>query len=194
MTTAIVRGASRSANALRLRGGAAVTVRPAGPGDDDVIQSYIRGLSPSSRRDRFLGALNELSAVELYRMTHSQPGSELALIVETVADGARIVIGEARCVPADDGLSAEIALSVAEAWRRKTLGTQLIGILVRQARTLGVDHLVATVLHSNEAVKALARKMGFGVAAPVADARLLQLFTNISLADGEQRWAGLRLN
>jgi acetyltransferase len=171
---------------LRLRGGAAVTVRSAGPGDGEVVQSYIRRLSPSSRRNRFLGALNELSAAELYRMTHSDSRRQLVLIAETIADGACIMIGEARCALTPDGRSGEIALSVADAWRRKTLGTQLLGILVRQAQNLGVRDLVADVLRSNEPVMALARKLGSEVATPVADARLRQLITNISLPDGER--------
>lgn len=171
---------------LRLRGGAAVTVRPAGPGDGEIVQSYIRGLSPSSRRNRFLGALNELSAAELYRMTHSDSRRRFALIAETIADGACIMIGEARCALTPDGRSGEIAVSVAEAWRRRTLGMQLLAILVRQAQSLGVRDLVADVLRSNEAVMALARKVGCEVATPVADARLIQLITNISLPDGEQ--------
>jgi GNAT superfamily N-acetyltransferase len=174
---------------LRLRGGSLVTVRSAGPGDGDIIQSYIRGLSPGSRRNRFLGALNELSAVELYRMTHSDH-RQFALIAETVADGARTMIGEARGALAPDGLSAEVALSVAEAWRRKTLGTQLLGVLAHRARGLGVDYLTAEVLRSNEAITALAQKVGFRVAPPAADARLMQLITNISLPGLERTAPG----
>jgi ribosomal protein S18 acetylase RimI-like enzyme len=184
MSPAVAR-ALPSVEALQLRDGAVVTVRPAAPGDGDMIQSYIRGLSPSSRRNRFLGALNELSAAELHRMTHSQHG-QVALIVEAIVDGARTMIGEARGVLARERLCAEIALSVADAWRRQTLGTQLMGILVRQTRSLGADCLTADVLPSNEAVLALTRKMGFNVAARTADARLMQLFTNISLPAGER--------
>ena len=56
-------------HAVSLPSAAIVTVRPAGPQDADVIQSYIRELSPTSRRNRFLGTLKELSPKELYRMT-----------------------------------------------------------------------------------------------------------------------------
>ena len=186
------RGALPSVETLRLRGGAVVTVRPAGSGDSDIIQSYIRGLWPSSRRNRFLGALNELSAAELYRITHSEHRRQPTLIAETVVDDAWTMIGEARSALAPDGLSVEVALSVAEAWRRKTLGTQLLGILVRQARSLGVDCVMADVLHSNQAMMALARKIGFGVAAPIGDARLMQLITNFSPPDSKRGYAELR--
>jgi acetyltransferase len=188
----IAHDALPSVETLRLRGGAVVTVRAAGPGDGDIIQSYIRGLSPSSRRNRFLGALNELSAAELYRMTHSESRRQLTLIAQTVVDGACTMIGEARGALAPDGLSVEVALSVAETWRRKTLGTQLLGILVRQARSLGVDCVMADVLHSNHAMMALARKIGFGVATPIGDARLMQLITNFSPPDSKRGYAELR--
>jgi acetyltransferase len=175
---------------LQLRGGPVVTVRPARPGDGDIIQCYIRGLSPSSRRNRFLGALNEVSLAELDRITHSHDRRQIALVAET-CDATCAMIGEARAAVAPDGPSGEIALSVAEAWRRKTLGTQLLGLLVRHARSLGVRYLVADVLRSNDAVTALARKMGFRVAAPIEDTRLLRLTKPISLQDPERPHAGL---
>jgi len=43
-----------------------VTVRPARTQDTRLIQAYIRSLSPASRRNRFLGPLNELSAIALH--------------------------------------------------------------------------------------------------------------------------------
>jgi acetyltransferase len=165
---------------LQLRDGTVVTVRTADPGDADIIQSYIRGLSPDSRRSRFLWALNELSPTELHRVTHSHP-HQFTLVAETVAEGSCAMIGEARSAVTPDGRSAEVSLSVAETWRRKTLGTQMLGIVMDRARDLGVDYLTADALRSNGAVIALARKMGFGFGPLPADARLIQLITKISL-------------
>jgi acetyltransferase len=190
MIPATARDAPAWLDTLQLRGGPGVTVRPAGPGDGDIIQSYIRGLSLESRRHRFLGALNEVSLAELYRMTRSQDRRQLTLIAQ-MSDGACTMIGEARGAIAPDGLSGEVAVSVAEAWRRKTLGTQLLGLLARHAASLGVRYLVADVLRSNEAVTALARKMGFRVAAPTEDTRLLRLTKTISPPDRERQHAEL---
>ena len=50
-----------------------VTVRPMWPGDGERLQTYIRGLSRESRHNRFLGALNELSPMELARLAQRFP-------------------------------------------------------------------------------------------------------------------------
>src|SRR3984893_17131469 len=103
--------------------GETVAVRPARPQDSGMIGAYIRALSFASRRNRFLGSVNEMSANELYRMTHGDDVARPALIVGTVVGGARVLIGEARYALMPDGLSCEFALSVAEAWRHKGIGT-----------------------------------------------------------------------
>jgi RimJ/RimL family protein N-acetyltransferase len=162
-------------HAVHLPCGETVTVRPAHPQDTDSIQAYIRILSPASRRNRFLGALNEVSANELYRMTHTDRGSHPVLIVENVIDGASTMIGEVRYAVAPDGFSCEFAVSVAEAWRRKTLGMLLVGIIASRAKALGLRYLVGDVFRSNQAMIALARKSGFAVTEPIADARLVNI-------------------
>jgi hypothetical protein len=81
-------------HALHLPIGERVTVRRARPQDSGMIQAYMRSLSPASRRNRFLGALNEVSANELYGMTHTDRCSHPALIAENVVEGACTMIGE----------------------------------------------------------------------------------------------------
>jgi hypothetical protein len=61
--------APRLTHRLRLPGGEHVTVRPAYPGDAEILQSYIRGLSATSRYNRFFGPLRELPPAELDRAT-----------------------------------------------------------------------------------------------------------------------------
>ena len=94
-----------SARAGHLLCGEKVTVRPACPQDTDRIQAYIRILSPASRRNRFLGALNEVSANELYIMTRTDRGSHPVLIAETVIEGVCTMIGEVRYAAAPDGFN-----------------------------------------------------------------------------------------
>ena len=152
-----------------------MTVRPAHPQDGERIQAYIRTLSPESRRNRFLGALNEVSSKELYVMTHADGGSHSVLIAENVIEGASTMIGELRYAVAPDGFNCEFAVSVAEAWRRKRLGTLLIRIVTSRAKALGLCYLVGDVFRSNQAMITLARKSGFAVAEPIADATLVKI-------------------
>jgi RimJ/RimL family protein N-acetyltransferase len=153
-----------------------------------MIQDYIRRLSPASRRNRFLGSLNEVSANELYRMTHTDRYSYPALIAENVVQGDCTMIGEARYALAPDGFQCEFAVSVDEAWRRKTLATLLVGIVAFRAKALGFPYLVGDVFRSNEAMVALARKTGFAVIGPVADARLVKIKKDLSLPDAARLW------
>jgi acetyltransferase len=163
----------------RLPAGARVTVRTVCAGDAGRIQDYIRGLSPSSRYDRFLAPINELSPAELARIGGGSD-RQATLIAETKVAGVRIVIGEARY--AADGSSCEIALSVADGWRGRGLGTLLITYLECRARSLGLTTLVGDVLRSNTAMRTLARKAGFALSGVPADARLVQIVKDISAA------------
>jgi acetyltransferase len=174
------RAEPRLLGAAKLADRARVTIRRACPCDAGRIQDYVRGLSLPSRYDRFLAPINELSPAELARVG-GDGERQGTLIAETKIGGARIMIGEARyAAPSDDG-TCEIALSVADAWRGRGLGTLLMDHLECRARSLGVTTLVGDVLRSNSAMRTLARKTGFGMGVP-ADARLVRIVKDISAA------------
>lgn len=168
----------RLIGATSLPHGERVTVRRACPWDAGRIQDYFRGLSPSSRYDRFLAPVNDLSPAELARIGNGD-ARRATLIAETKDGGARIMIGEARYAAAD-GVT-EIAVSVADAWRGRGLGTLLMDFLECRARSLGATMLIGDVLRSNAAMRTLARKSGFdmGVA---AEPRLVRIVKDISAA------------
>lgn len=166
--------------AVRLRDGVRVTVRPACPWDAGRIQNYVRGLSPSSRYDRFLGPVNELSPAELARIGGCDQ-RQGTVIAEAKVGSERVIIGEARYAMGSDSGTCELALSVADAWRGRGLGTLLIDYLECRARSLGTATLVGDVLRSNTAMRTLARKTGFGWGVPM-DARLVRMVKDISVA------------
>jgi len=56
-----------------------------------------------------------------------------------------------------------------------------------RARALGLRHLVGDVFRSNEAMIALARKIGF-VIGSAEDARLVKITKDLSLEDSSQAW------
>jgi GNAT superfamily N-acetyltransferase len=180
---AISRKAPAFTHPLHLQTAEQVAIRAADPHDSDMIQCYVSNLAPDSRRNRFLGALNELSAADLHGMTHGDQDSYPALIAETVVTGIRVMIGEARYALAPDGLSCEFALSVAEDWRHNRLGTLLIEIVASQADALGARYLIGDVLRSNDAMIALARKIGFSLAEPIANPGLVRITKDLFCLD-----------
>jgi acetyltransferase len=167
-------GVSRLPNAAR------VTVRPACPRDAGRIQDYVRSLSLPSRYDRFLAPINELSPAEVARIGGGDPRHG-TLIAETKIGGVRIMVGEARYALVSDGKTSEIALSVADAWHGRGLGTLLMDYLECRARSFGVATLVGDVLRSNTAMRKLAHKAAFDTGVP-DDARLVRIVKDISTA------------
>jgi GNAT superfamily N-acetyltransferase len=151
-----------------------VMMRRAGPQDTNRIQAYIRALSPISRRNRFLGALNEVSWKELHAMAGTHRNSHPIFIAETVIGNTCTMIGEGRYA-VSDGFNCEFAVSVADAWQHKGLGTLLVELIASRAKTLGLRYLVGEVFSSNQPMIALARKSGFAVTEIIADARLVRI-------------------
>jgi acetyltransferase len=137
-----------------------VCVRPARPDDVELIQSYVRGLSPASRYFRFLGAISELSAPELHRATHPS-ASSASLVLETHCDGTRTMIGEARWHLAANGQTCEFAASITDGWQRQGFGTWLINHIAARVRSLGARYLLAEILHANHPAQRLVRTLGF---------------------------------
>jgi len=154
-----------------------VTTRPVEARDMDRFQSYVRGLSPESRRNRFLGALNELSLAELKRLTDLDCVRSAMLIAEAQICGVPRMIGEARYAMIGD--RCEVALSVSDSWQRRGLGSALLEILESCARGLDAREIVAEGFHSNEAIKRLTIKFGFAIRPIVRDARLMRMVKTI---------------
>jgi acetyltransferase len=168
---------SVQAHMLHLPGGETIAVRPIRPQDTDRLQAYMRDLSVESRRNRFLGAVSELAPTQLDRLAHMCGPGELALLAFADA-GSMYVVGEAVMVTAPSGRS-EIALSVADAWQGRGVGTLLMQNLECRARMLGACRMYGDVLRTNSAMKALARKAGFSIRGPFTDARLIEIVKDL---------------
>jgi len=169
---------STPTHTLRLPGGERVTVRAARPDDAENLQSYVRGLSATSRYSRFFGPLRELPPAELARVTHMNGPSRVTLIAE-VGGPEPAVIGELRYAVLSDA-ACEFAISVADDWRGKGRGNLLRDDLQCRVRALGVESLVGDVLRSNGTMLAFAHKAGFDIAAQSGDPRAVRIVKDLS--------------
>ncbi|HMA73465.1 MAG TPA: GNAT family N-acetyltransferase [Xanthobacteraceae bacterium] len=172
---------SAQAHMFRLASGEDVTVRAIRPQDAGRLQAYMRNLSVSTRRNRFLGAVNELAQAELDRLTHMSGPGELAMIAFAGAGDAAFMIAEAIQVIAPESQRCEIALSVTDAWQRKGLGALLVRNMECRARVLGARYLIGEVLRTNDAMKGLARQAGFAIRSPFTDARLVAIVKDLAM-------------
>jgi len=147
---------------LRLKDGRSVLVRPVLPQDAELQQSFVRMLSPLSRRRRFHAPIAELPSSTLRYMTEVDYESHLALLAEVFVDGVARQVAEARWVRrSDEPGTADFALAVADDWQRSGLGTCLLRRLQDSACLHGVRRLYGDVLVSNQPMAEFLRRAGW---------------------------------
>jgi acetyltransferase len=144
---------------ITARDGRRAIVRPVRTADAPLVQQFVRGLSPASRRNRFFGPVSELSPAQLDRMTGVGGTAGLGLVAIVGDDSPRIVgiAQHAVCEPP----FAEIAVVVADGWQRQGLGERLITLLLGHAAKTGIAAVQGLVMAANWPMLALASKLGF---------------------------------
>jgi GNAT superfamily N-acetyltransferase len=138
-----------------------LALRPARLSDGDAVQGYVRGLSPQSRYNRFLGALSELPASELARVLAANGRDTLTLLLTSTAENRETVVGEARVALSCAEHAGEFAMSIADDWRRLGVGSALLEEIERKAAADGIEWLFGDTLRTNEGMIALARGRAF---------------------------------
>jgi GNAT superfamily N-acetyltransferase len=142
-----------------------LALRPARASDGDGLQNYVRGLSPQSRYNRFLGAANELPASELARALAANGRDTLTLLLASTAGDREAIVGEARAALSCEERAGEFAMSIADDWRRLGVGSALLEEIERKAASDGIEWLFGDTLRTNEGMIALARGRGFRLGA-----------------------------
>ena len=140
--------------------GEVVTIRPIRMTDTEMESSFIRRLSPQTRRYRFLGGVKELSATELSRLCDVDGRHSMAFVATTRDAGRETEIGVSRYAPNSSADVREIAVTVADDWQGRGLGTMLMKQLIKSARDNGVKHLYSVDFADDAAMRALADDLG----------------------------------
>jgi RimJ/RimL family protein N-acetyltransferase len=139
---------------VHLRDGSEVRVRPISPDDRELLGSAFDALSDRSRYLRFQAPMAELSDRQLAYLTAVDHHDHEALIA---LDPDEQIVGVARFVRVQ-GEQAECAITVADQWQGRGLGTELLDRLVDRAHEEGVERFSAVVLAENsEAIRLLER-------------------------------------
>lgn len=165
----------------RAADGTAVTIRPIRAADLALEVAFVDALSRRSLYQRLMSARTP-SLEELRRFTDVDPERELGLIATVRAEGHERQVGVVRYVRDSSPQQAEIAIVLADEWQGRGLGRRLMLALIRAARSAGVRQLAGTVLSTNEPALALARKLGFRLAADPRSATVTNL--KLDLAQG----------
>jgi len=144
-----------------LRDGTVVLIRPIGEGDVELERQFIEGLSPQSRRYRFLGSMKSPEAKLLRQFTHIDSTREAAFIA-LLGDGASArEIGVCRYSAQGDSGSCECAVAVSDEWHNQGLATGLMQRLINAARRRGFASMYSVDAADNLAMSDLAAHLGF---------------------------------
>jgi GNAT superfamily N-acetyltransferase len=125
--------------------------------DAGVAETVFAGMSPSSRRRRYLAAVDALSPKALTALNAVDGDRHVAYVAEVGRGRKRRPVGVARYV-IDGPSRAEVAYEVVDAWQGRGVGTRLVGALVAAARSRGLEALHATVLSDNAASLAVLQR------------------------------------
>ena len=141
---------------LTLRDGAEVGVRPIRAADKEALVAAFERLSEESRYRRFLGPMERLGPSMLRYLTEVDHHDHEALVAFG-PDGR--LVGVARFVRAGDR-NAEAAVTVADDWQGRGLGTALTGLLAGRALDEEIDAFTALLLAENEEMLDLLGSVG----------------------------------
>lgn len=145
----------------RLRDRSEVLIRPIQPQDRAAEAEFIEGLSLQARRYRFLGQVASPSEALIDSMVDVDFVHDVAFAAVVHADGRDHIVGVARYSVDAGGSRCECAVTVAEAWQAKGLGTLLMRHLIDVARARGIRTMVSIDAVDNVGMRDLAGHLGF---------------------------------
>lgn len=147
---------ARGPDAVRLRNGTAIVVRPIRPNDAEALVALHGRLSADTIYRRYFGARPHLLPDDVDRFTRVDGRARFALVGTRNADLVAVARYEGR--PGER--SAELAVVVDDALQHHGVGRLLLERLVDVARLAGLIEIVADVLAGNAAMLGLLRRLG----------------------------------
>jgi len=143
-----------------LRGGDRILIRPLHSQDLELERRFIEGLSPVSRHFRFLESMKSPSEGLLIQLTVLDPATDAAYVAVIAEGSSELPIGVGRFSAGKDGKDCEFAVTVADEWQQKGLGTLLMEHLIAAARMRGLRTMHSSDAGDNELMRRFAAHMG----------------------------------
>jgi RimJ/RimL family protein N-acetyltransferase len=142
-----------------LADGTAVVIRPLTAADGPEILRGLEHLSARSRHRRFLGPPPSFGTATIEYLTHVDHHHHEALGAAEQRTGTGIAV--ARFIRlADDPATAEIAITIVDAYQHRGLGTVLLDRLATRAREESITTFTGLVLADNTAMLRLLAHLG----------------------------------
>ena len=148
--------------AVRLKNGAEVLLRPIRPEDAETHLAFFHQLSPEDIRLRFFAPVTALPAEQVVRLTHIDYDREMAFIaVADGPEGAPETLGVVRLVRDPGSEEAEFAVIVRSDRKGSGLGSLLMKKAIDWAKAAGLSGIVGDVLAENRPMLAFVQRLGF---------------------------------
>ena len=148
-----------------------ITIRPIRLADADMEADFVGRLSPASKHFRFLGGVRELSPELLKTFCDVDGHHSMAFVATVLENGRETEIGVCRYAPNSSADVREMAVTVADDWRQRGIGTRLMTRLIDHARENGVKRLYSVDLVDNAPMRQLAEDIGMSIQRDPEDAR-----------------------
>lgn len=160
---------------LKTTGGLEVLVRPATPDDEELLLEGFEQLSDESRYQRFFTPTPHLSPSAVDRLLDVGAGHViLVALTRADGDGGWKPAGGIRAVwLADEPGTAELAVTVIDAYQGRGLGTLLTAALASVVAEQGITTLSAEVLALNEPMLRILRSFGAEMGSHPDDATVI---------------------
>ncbi len=144
-----------------LSDGTQVTIRALQPADKELERRFIRGLSPQSRRFRFFETMATPSESLLAQLMALDPLRDTAYLALVGTGAEAHEIGVARFSAEAGEPECEFAVTVADEWQRKGLGTALMAHLISAARARGIHAMHSSDSSDNDSMRQFAGHLHF---------------------------------
>jgi len=138
-----------------------VLIRPIHPQDSAAERAFIESLSLEARRYRFLGSMGRPSDRLIEQLTDIDYRHEMAFVAVVQEDAHEKIVGVSRYSTDQEGHNCECAVTVADAWQNKGLGTLLMKHLIEVARGNGIQRMYSIDSVENVEMTDLAKHLGF---------------------------------
>jgi RimJ/RimL family protein N-acetyltransferase len=145
------------------RDGRSILIRPLRPDDREREVEFINSLSELSRYLRLWTPLKFLPPHLLDQLMDIDYDRRVALVATVQRASAERIVGIVRYGVTDQPDTAELGVTVTDAWQGCGVGRLLVIELIRFARWRGLRRLMGVVLAENRGMIALAHSVGFAV-------------------------------
>jgi RimJ/RimL family protein N-acetyltransferase len=150
--------------AIALRDGRQMLLRPIQPRDADTLRRSFRTLTPHDVRMRFMHPLKEITPEFAHQLAEIDPDRAFALVLVEAKPPEHALIGAvARTAVDDDGREAEFAIIVGPEIRGQGLGRHLMGKLIEWCRSRELEAIYGFILKENRPMVTLADSLGFEI-------------------------------